>query len=179
MAATATYDLPFQGYDDLDGRRLNAQLRLRSQVELTRIDEYERSHQERPAVLEKLRYLRNDEPLDGYDGLDTDEILVALADSDVAKLKSVRGYEVKLRDREDLLDGLEKLRKKRTPQSSDAATDQPVERWPGDDTGGLKGFATTVAVFGIMAFAAVLLLIAAAVLLYVILTAVAPDVLIG
>src|SRR3954453_8745023 len=105
MATTATHEGQpmIQGYDDLQVRPLFAQLRLQSQVELTRIDGYERAHQARPPVLDKLRYLRVEEPIDGYDGLDSDQILAALAGADTTKLGAVRGYEVKLRDREDVL----------------------------------------------------------------------------
>jgi hypothetical protein len=181
MAPTATHDeaVPIEGYDDLKADRLNAQLRLRSQAELTLIDGYERSHQDRRAVLDKLRYLRSDEPLDGYDRLDTDEILAAAAAADTPTLGLVRGYEVRLRDREEVLSGLARIRGERiTLPGSGTAPDQPAESWPGDADGGVKGSVRTVGVFALMAVAAALLLVLLAILAFVVIAAVAPDALI-
>ena len=45
-----------------------------SQVELAAIETYERSHRNRPEVLDKLRYMRGSEPLPGYDALSPEQI---------------------------------------------------------------------------------------------------------
>jgi hypothetical protein len=174
MATTATHDHQptIQGYDDLKVRPLFAQLRLQSQVELTQTDAYERANQARQPVLDKLRYLRGDEPIDGYDSLDSDQILAALAGADTKKLGAVRGYEVKLREREEVLSGLVQLRKDTltAPGSSPAAED-PADAWPGDESEGFMGGVVTAGVFVLMGIAAILLLILLAVLGFVVITA--------
>jgi hypothetical protein len=53
-------------------------------------------------VLNRLRWLRASEPLPGYDALDSDEIIRALADADAATVKAVRSYERHRRDRREV-----------------------------------------------------------------------------
>ena len=184
MASTATHDdaLPIPGYDSLDARAVNAQLRMRSQVELTRIDSYEQSHQDRRPVRDKLRYLRNDEPLDGYDQLDSDQVLAALDGADTARLAAVRGYEMKLRNRQDVLSGLVRLRDEhRTLRGAGAGSDPevPAPAWAGVDVGGFRGAAMTTGVVGLMGIAAALLIVLLAIMVYIVVAAVAPGLLIG
>ena len=177
MATAATHDasVPIQGYDGLKTRPLIAQLRLRSQAELTEIDRYERSHQDRGAVLDKVRYLRDREPIEGYDQLDADEVAPALADADSATLSAARSYEVKMRNRQPVVDAIAKLRNKGAP----AEGADPADRWPGDSGGGFLGGASTVGVFVLVGIAAVLALVSLAMLLFVVLTVVAPESLFG
>ena len=96
--------LPFTGYDKLDDKQVGARLSGLSQVELAAVDTYERSHDERPVVLDKLRYLRESEPLPGYDALSADEIGSALAGADTLTVKAVRDYERKFGHRKQVLD---------------------------------------------------------------------------
>jgi hypothetical protein len=111
MAATATTSpspipasqLPFAGYDRLDERQVIKGLSGHSQIELAAVESYERSHQDRKTVLDKLRYLRGSEPLPGYDALSTEEIVAALKDADLATIKRVRGYERKFANRRNVL----------------------------------------------------------------------------
>ena len=74
-----------------------------NQVELTAVESYERSHRDRAAVHNKLRYLRQPEPLSGYDALDTADVIAALASMDTATLKTVREYERKMQNRATVL----------------------------------------------------------------------------
>ena len=53
-------------------------------------------------MLNRLRWLRGNEPLPGYDALDSDEIVRALAGADAATVKAVRSYERHHRDRRDV-----------------------------------------------------------------------------
>ena len=185
---TATYDgpVPIQGYDKLELRRLFPQLRERSQAELAHIDGYERSHQGRRAVLDKLRYLREPEPIDGYDTLDSEQVLAALSDADVPTLSAVRRYETKLRARVPVLGGVAELRAEREraraprPPAGDpgVAAEDPDERYPGDADGGIKGAITTAGILVLIVAAGVLLLVLLAMLAFVVLAAVAPGVLI-
>ena len=110
--------LPIAGYSGLDRRELMAELPKHSQVELTAVDAYERSHKNRSAVLDKLRYLRGPEPLSGYDALGDKlggkEVLEALAGADLATLHKTqtRTYERKFQHRPDVLNELDRLREK-------------------------------------------------------------------
>lgn len=94
--------LPIARYDQLDGKQVIPKLSELSQVELAAVEAYERSHRERPVVLNRLRWLRGNEPLPGYDALDSDEIVKALADADAATVQAVRSYERHHRDRPEV-----------------------------------------------------------------------------
>ncbi len=87
--------VPFRGYDKLDDKEIGARLHELSQVELAAVETYERSHKNRPEVLEKLRYMHTREPLPGYDALSPEQIVEALADADAETVKAVRDYERK------------------------------------------------------------------------------------
>ena len=95
--------LPIASYDELDVNQLIAQLSDLSQVELTAVEAHERSHQARPKVLHRLRWLRGSEPLPGYDALGSDEIVRGLADADAATVKAVRSYESHHQGRREVL----------------------------------------------------------------------------
>lgn len=96
--------LPFAGYDRLDDRQVVHGLSDHSQIELEAVESYERSHQNREPVLDKLRWMRGREPLPGYDALDVEEIGAALAEADLATIKKVRAYERKFANRPAVLD---------------------------------------------------------------------------
>jgi len=95
--------LPIPGYDQLDARKVGARLSQLSQVELGAVEDYERSHADRPEVLDKLRYMRGHEPLPGYDALSPEQIAEALAGVDAETVRAVRDYERKFRRREHVL----------------------------------------------------------------------------
>lgn len=110
---TATANEPVSGYEKLKTKEVIASLTTHSQVELAEIEEYERSHQDRPVVFDKLRWLRQKEPLPGYDALESDEVLAALDKADIAAIKRVRGYERKFRARREVLDEVDRLHRER------------------------------------------------------------------
>ena len=88
-------------------------LHRHSQTELAGIEAYERSHQDRPEVLDKLRYLRGSEPLPEYDALDAKEICAALEGADLETLTLVREYEMKFHHRDEVLAELARVRRQR------------------------------------------------------------------
>jgi hypothetical protein len=104
--APAPEDLPIQGYERLDAKGVTSQLSAQTQVELASIEEYERSHEDRTIVLNKLRYLRGTEPLPGYDGMAAEEISSALSDADEDTIRLVREYERKFHRRSAVLEDL-------------------------------------------------------------------------
>jgi hypothetical protein len=95
--------LPIARFDSLKGKDLTDRFRELTQAQLEELDEHERSHGQRPAVLSKLRYLRTSEPLPGYDDMEPADIASALADADAETVKSVRDYERRFRRRQDVL----------------------------------------------------------------------------
>jgi hypothetical protein len=114
--------LPFAGYDDLDDREVVKELSDHSQTELKAAENYERSHEDREPVLNKLRYMRGREPLPGYDALGVEEILAALKEADLATIKRVRGYERKFANRRDVLEEVVRVyRARRGAQPESAA----------------------------------------------------------
>ena len=86
-------------YAKLNERQAVAELARLNQAELTAIDQFERAHRDREGVLNKLRYLREQEPLPGYDTLEADAIAEALAGADSHTVKAVREYERKHQNR--------------------------------------------------------------------------------
>jgi hypothetical protein len=94
--------LPIAHYGQLDAKQVIPGFSRLSQVELATVEAHERSHRNRPVVLNRLRWLRGSEPLPGYDALASDEIVRALADADAATVKAVRSYERHHRDRPEV-----------------------------------------------------------------------------
>ena len=86
-------------YARLDERKAIGSLPQLTQVELTAIEAFERANRDRSPVLSKLRYLRQREPLPGYDALEPDAIGDALSDAELGTIKAAREYERKLRGR--------------------------------------------------------------------------------
>lgn len=101
-AGSGDAKLPIARYDQLDGKQVFLQLSHLSQVELAAVEAYERSHLDRPVVLNRLRWLRVSEPLPGYDELESDEIVRVLADAEAHTVKAVRSYERHHQDRRDV-----------------------------------------------------------------------------
>jgi hypothetical protein len=112
---------PFAGYDRLSTRQAVAALSGHTQIELEAVESYERSHKARQPVFDKLRYLRGLEPLPGYDALGADEILAAVERADLGTIKRVRGYERKFRNRQRLLDEVNRVRRARREASPASA----------------------------------------------------------
>jgi hypothetical protein len=110
---TTDVNEPVSGYDDLKTKELIASLSSRSQIELAEIERYEHTHQNRVSVFDKLRWLRQDEPLPGYDSLSSEEVVAALEGADLAALKRVRGYERKFHARREVLDEVDRLHRER------------------------------------------------------------------
>lgn len=116
---TATAEEPIAGYDKLKTKELTASLSSHSQVELASIESYERTHEGRQEVFDKLRWLRQEEPLPGYDALSSGEVVSALDKADVATIKRVRGYERKFGARREVLDEVTRLHgERRMPLAS-------------------------------------------------------------
>jgi hypothetical protein len=118
----AEAQLPFAGFDRLDETEAKDALSHHSQVELEAVESYERSQKNRLPVLDKLRFMRQREPLPGYDALSVKEIVAALKDADLATIKKVRGYERKFANRPDVLEEVARVHHaRRAAQPASAA----------------------------------------------------------
>jgi hypothetical protein len=116
---------PVSGYDGLKTKEVVASLSSHSQVELAEIEGYERAHENRRVVFDKLRWLRQDEPLPGYDALSSEQVVAALKKADLATIKRVRGYERKFAARRVVLDEVIRMHgERRLPLVSRDATRQ-------------------------------------------------------
>jgi hypothetical protein len=122
-ASAGETQVPFAGYDRLDDREVIHGLSDHSQIELEAVESYERSHQNREPVLDKLRWMRGREPLAGYDTLSVEEIGSALENADMATIKKVRAYERKFANRPDVLEGVVRAHHRR--QATQPATVAP------------------------------------------------------
>ena len=98
-----TVPVPILGYDQMRDKEVIGRLSQLSQVELAAVETYERAHGNRRAVLDKLRYMRDTEPLPGYDALTTEQIAEALSGADSETVKAVRDYERKFQHRQSVL----------------------------------------------------------------------------
>jgi hypothetical protein len=94
---------PIPGYDHLSDKEVGDQLSQLSQAELATVETYERAHGNRPAVLHRLRYMHDTEPLPGYDALTPEQIAEALAGADAETVRAVRDYERKFQHRHSVL----------------------------------------------------------------------------
>lgn len=113
MTTSKVDEEPIAGYDRLKTKELVASLSSKSQVELAEIASYEAAHQDRQVLFDKLRWLRQEEPLPGYDAMSADEIAVALEKADLSTIKRVRGYERKFGARREVLDEVTRLHQER------------------------------------------------------------------
>jgi ferritin-like metal-binding protein YciE/Asp-tRNA(Asn)/Glu-tRNA(Gln) amidotransferase C subunit len=92
-AVASQSDLAISGYDKLTAEEIVAKLSELSQIDLAKVDSYERKHDNRTTVLERITTLRGDEPWPGYDELTVAELQAALGKADDDRIKTVRTYE--------------------------------------------------------------------------------------
>jgi len=96
-------ELPIDRYDALTAEQITGRLKRLTQAELAKVEAYERRHENRTTVLERVATLRGDEPWPGYDELNAADVRSALADADPERLRAVRDYERAHKDRSSVL----------------------------------------------------------------------------
>jgi ferritin-like metal-binding protein YciE len=101
-------DLAIANYDKLSAEEIIHKLSELSQIDLSKIDAYERRHQNRKTVLDRIASLRADEPWPGYDELTVDEIREVLSEADESTAKKVADYERRHKDRQGVLGAVER-----------------------------------------------------------------------
>lgn len=92
-AVAVEQDLPINNYDQQTAADITAKLKGFSQRELRVIDAYERKHDNRATITDKIAKLTCEEPWSGYDEQTADAISTALRDADAQKARTVRAYE--------------------------------------------------------------------------------------
>src|SRR5204862_11250 len=92
-AVASQSDLPIARYDKLTADEIVAKLSELSQIDLAKVDSYERRHDNRATVLGRISSLRGDEPWPGYDELTADATTTALNDADGQTAQNVKSYE--------------------------------------------------------------------------------------
>jgi hypothetical protein len=92
-ALASEQDLPIPDYDSLTAEEIVKRLPELSQVDLAKVEAYERKGAGRTTVLERIAALRGDEPWSGYDDMNAQEIVERLRGGDDELAARVRDYE--------------------------------------------------------------------------------------
>ena len=107
-AVASEGDLAIAGYDALNAGEITDRLPSLSQIELAQVDAYERKHQNRDTVIERISTLQADEPWAGYDELTVSEVQAALGEGDDDRAQQVRAYERAHQNRAGVLEAVER-----------------------------------------------------------------------
>jgi len=101
-------DLAIARYDSLTADEITSRLSELSQIDLAKVDSYERRHQNRSTVLERVNTLRGDEPWAGYDELTVAEVQAVLSEADEDRAQRIRTYERAHKNRAGVLNAAER-----------------------------------------------------------------------
>jgi ferritin-like metal-binding protein YciE len=107
-AVASEGDLAIAHYDALTAEEIIARLSELSQIELAKIDSYERKNQNRVTVLGRITSLRGDEPWPGYDELTANEVQAVLGEGDEDRANDTRSYERAHKNRQTVLQATER-----------------------------------------------------------------------
>jgi ferritin-like metal-binding protein YciE len=107
-AVASESDLAIARYDSLTADEIVSRLPELSQIDLAKIDSYERRHQNRSTVLERVSTLRGSEPWAGYDELTVSEVQAVLSEGDDERAKQIRAYERAHKNRAGVLNAAER-----------------------------------------------------------------------
>jgi hypothetical protein len=92
-----------EGYDSLTAAEVIEKLPGFSQRDLREVNAYEKAHQARQTVLQRIESLREPEPAAGYDELTVPEVQKQLTAGDEARATAVRDYERSHKKRDGVL----------------------------------------------------------------------------
>ena len=107
-AVASEDDLAIAGYDALTVEEVTGRLAGLSQIDLAKIDSYERRHQDRTTILSRVSTLRGSEPWPGYDDLTVSEVQAVLAEADDERVTQTRSYERAHKNRAGVLNATER-----------------------------------------------------------------------
>ncbi|TLS40888.1 hypothetical protein FE633_39310 [Streptomyces montanus] len=106
-AVTREEDLPIARFSQLGADEIQRRLRSLSQSDLTVIEGYERSHANRPGVLEAIEQLRGNEPWPGYDTMEPSRIMDRLQNEPLSVARQVLEHERRHRRRQTIISAAE------------------------------------------------------------------------
>ena len=107
-AVASESDLAIPAYDSLSADEVQEKLSELSQVDLAKVNAYERKNQNRSTVTSRIDSLQADEPWPGYDELGVDEVRAVLSEGDETRIKAVRSYERQHKNRAGVLQTTER-----------------------------------------------------------------------
>jgi ferritin-like metal-binding protein YciE len=107
-AVASESDLAITNYDSLSADEVQDKLAELSQIELAKVNAYERKNQNRSTVTSRIDSLQGDEPWAGYDELAVEEVRAVLSEGDDTRIKAVRSYERKHKNRAGVLQATER-----------------------------------------------------------------------
>jgi ferritin-like metal-binding protein YciE len=107
-AVASEGDLAIADYDKLTAAEIVDKLAELSQVELSKVDSYERRNQDRSTISSRISALRAEEPWPGYDELNVAEIRSALANGNAQRAAEVRAYECSHKNRAGVIQASER-----------------------------------------------------------------------
>jgi ferritin-like metal-binding protein YciE len=107
-AVASESDLAIANYDSLSADEVQDKLAELSQIDLAKVNAYERKNQNRSTVTSRIDSLQADEPWPGYDELGVDEVRAVLSEGDETRVKAVRSYERKHKNRAGVLQATER-----------------------------------------------------------------------
>ncbi|MDQ6804124.1 MAG: ferritin-like domain-containing protein [Actinomycetota bacterium] len=101
-------DLAIARYDTLTADEITNKLSGLSQIDLAKIDSYERKRQNRATILSRVTTLRGSEPWAGYDELTAAEVQAVLSEGEEERIKQTRAYERSHKNRASVLKAAER-----------------------------------------------------------------------
>ena len=116
-AVATEQDLPIADYDKQTADEIATRLKGFSQRELRLVDAYERKHENRATITDKIAKLTGEEPWSGYDEQSVDAITAALRDADADTARSARAYERERKDRAGVGPGRRSAHRRQMPSS--------------------------------------------------------------
>jgi ferritin-like metal-binding protein YciE len=105
-AVASADDLPIARYDTLNAQEIVERLPELSQTDLAKVEAYERRHDNRTTVTDRIAALRSTEPWPGYDDQTADEVASVLrsAGDDDERRRAARDYERAHKNRATVLE---------------------------------------------------------------------------
>jgi ferritin-like metal-binding protein YciE len=107
-AVASQGDLAIARYDSLTADEITSRLASLSQVDLAKVQAYERKNENRTTILERISSLQGDEPWAGYDELTVSEIVAVIGEGDEERIKKARSYERAHKNRAGVLEATER-----------------------------------------------------------------------
>jgi ferritin-like metal-binding protein YciE len=107
-AIASESDLAIANYDSLSADEIQDKLSELSQIDLAKVNAYERKNQNRSTITSRIDSLQGDEPWPGYDELGVDEVRAVLSEGDDRRVRDVRAYERKHKARTGVIQATER-----------------------------------------------------------------------